>query len=126
MATKTDYTRKCQQLDVLIDLLERENKRLQAEKRAWIPCKERLPKNNDPVNVTWVNHNPEIYYMDIKDKPFTATAHYHNGHWYWYSSVTQDNLNEYGVWTPDLVDKDVEITAWQPLPEPYKKSEVAT
>ena len=28
MATKPDYTRKCQQLDVLIDLLERENKRL--------------------------------------------------------------------------------------------------
>ena len=28
MPDKTDYTRKCQQLDVLIDLLERENKRL--------------------------------------------------------------------------------------------------
>ena len=28
MATKTDYARKCQQLDVLIDLLEKENKRL--------------------------------------------------------------------------------------------------
>ena len=27
-ATETDYTRKCQQLDVLVDLLERENKRL--------------------------------------------------------------------------------------------------
>lgn len=107
-------------------LVGRENKRLQAERRRWIPCNERLPKNNDPVNVTWINHNPEVYYMDIKDKPFTATAHYHNGHWYWYSSVTQDNLNEYDVWTPDLVDKDVEITAWQPLPDPYKKSEVAT
>ena len=28
MATETDYARKCQQLDVLIDLLEKENKRL--------------------------------------------------------------------------------------------------
>ena len=28
MATETDYTRKCQQLDLLIDLLEKENKRL--------------------------------------------------------------------------------------------------
>ena len=28
MTTETDYTRKCQQLEVLIDLLERENKRL--------------------------------------------------------------------------------------------------
>ena len=86
----------------------------------WIPVTERLPENNDPVNVTWVNHNPEVYYMDIKDKPFTATAHYHRGHWYWYSSVTQDYLDEYGEWTPDLVNKDVEIIAWMPLPEPYK------
>ena len=85
----------------------------------WIPCSERMPENNDPVNVTWVNHNPEVYYADIKDKPFTATAHYHNGRWYWFSSVTQDYLNEYDVWTPDLVDKDVEIIAWMPLPEPY-------
>ena len=86
----------------------------------WIPVTERLPENNDPVNVTWVNRNPEVYYMNIKDKPFTATAHYHRGHWYWYSSVTQDYLDEYGEWTPDLVDKDVEIIAWMPLPEPYK------
>jgi hypothetical protein len=87
----------------------------------WIPCSAGLPKTNDPVNVTWVNHNPEVYYSDIKDKPFTATAHYYNGHWYWYSSVTQDYLDEYGEWTPDLVDKDVEILAWMPLPEPYKE-----
>lgn len=90
------------------------------QEQRWIPCSERLPENNDPVNVTWVNHNPEVYYADIKDKPFTATAHYHNGRWYWFSSVTQDYLNEYDVWTPDLVDKDVEITAWMPLPESYR------
>lgn len=87
----------------------------------WIPVTERLPETTDPVNVTWVNHNPEVYYMDIKDKLFTATAHYHRGHWYWYSSVTQDYLDEYGECAPDLVDKDVEIIAWQPLPEPYKE-----
>ena len=92
-----------------------------AQAEQWIPCSERLPENNDPVNVTWVNHNPEVYYADIKDKPFTATAHYHNGRWYWFSSVTQDYLNEYDVWTPDLVDKDVEITAWMPIPEPYRE-----
>ena len=86
----------------------------------WIPCSAELPKTNDPVNVTWVNHNPEVYYSDIKDKPFTATAHYHKGHWYWYSSVTQDYLDEYGEWTPDLVDKDVEILAWMSLPEEYR------
>ena len=45
MANKTDYARKCQQLDVVIDLLERENKRLQAEKREWKPLPAPYKKN---------------------------------------------------------------------------------
>ena len=51
MATETDYTRKCQQLDVLIDLLERENKRLQAEKQTWKPVD---LENNKPPLGEWV------------------------------------------------------------------------
>lgn len=86
----------------------------------WIPCSAGLPKTNDPVNVTYVNHNPGNYYAEVKDKPYTATAHFHKGQWYWYSCTTQDLLDEYGTWIPDLIDKDVEITAWKPLPEPYK------
>ena len=86
----------------------------------WTPCSERLPKTNVPVNVTYVNHNPGNYYAEVKDKPYTATAHFHNGQWYWYSCATQDLLNEYGTWIPDRIDKDVEITAWCELPEPFK------
>lgn len=86
----------------------------------WIPCSDGLPKTNDPVNVTYVNHNPGNYYAEVKDKSYTATAHFHNGQWYWYSCTTQDLLNEYGTWIPDLIDKDVEITAWMPLPESYR------
>lgn len=92
----------------------------------WIPCSKRLPENNDPVNVTWVNHNPEVYYMDIKDKPYTATAIYFRGKWFWYSCVIEDWLAEYGsnesllANLQEAVDRDIEITAWQPLPEPYK------
>ena len=86
----------------------------------WIPCSDGLPKTNDPVNVTYVNHNPGNYYAEVKDKPYVATAHFHNGQWYWYSCTTQDLLDEYGTWIPDLIDKDVEILAWMPLPEPYK------
>lgn len=86
----------------------------------WIPCSAELPKTNDPVNVTYVNHNPGNYYAEVKDKPYTATAHFHKGQWYWYSCTTQDLLDEYGTWIPDLIDKDVEITAWKPLPEPFK------
>ena len=86
----------------------------------WIPCSAGLPKTNDPVNVTYVNHNPGNYYAEVKDKPYTATAHFHKGQWYWYSCTTQDLLDEYGTWIPDLIDKDVEILAWCKLPEPYK------
>ena len=86
----------------------------------WIPCSERMPKTNDPVNVTYVNHNPGNYYAEVKDKPYTATAHFHKGQWYWYSCTTQDLLDEYGTWIPDLIDKDVEILAWCNLPEPFK------
>ena len=43
MATETDYTRKCAQLDLLIDLLERENKRL----RELIEEKEKQNEKND-------------------------------------------------------------------------------
>lgn len=98
-------------------------KELPSAEPHWIPVSERLPEDNDPVIVTWVNHNPEVYYKDITDKPFTATAHYHNGHWYWYSSVTQAYLDEYGTWEPDLVDEDIGIIAWMPLPEPYREGE---
>jgi hypothetical protein len=43
MATKTDYARKCQQLDVLIDLLERENKRLRETIVRCKDCKHWIP-----------------------------------------------------------------------------------
>lgn len=86
----------------------------------WIPVEQALPENNDPVNVTYVNHKPGNYYAEVKDKPYTATAHFHNGQWYWYSCTTQDLLDEYGTWIPDLIDKDVEILAWMPLPKPYR------
>lgn len=86
----------------------------------WIPVSERLPENNDPVNITWVNHNPEHYYEDIKDETFTATGHYHNGKWFWFSATCQDYLDEYGYSDVDAIDENIEIIAWMPLPEPYK------
>lgn len=86
----------------------------------WVPCSERLPENTEPVNITWVNRKPEPYYADIKNKPFTATGHYHNGKWWWYSVVCQDYLDEYGKCEMDEMDRDIEVIAWMPLPEPYK------
>ena len=86
----------------------------------WIPCSERLPEDMEEVNVTWVNHNPESYYNFIKDKPFTATAVYYKEKWYWYTSTCVDLLAEYGRNPNQEIDDDIEITAWMPLPEPYK------
>ena len=89
----------------------------------WIPVSERLPEELVPVNVTWINRNPEPYYAEIKDVPFACTAVYYNGKWYWWSSVCTDYLEEYGEYDVDLVDKDIDIVAWMPLPEPYLESE---
>ena len=86
----------------------------------WIPVSERLPEELVPVNVTWINRNPESYYAKIKDVPFSETAVYYNSKWYWYSSTCVDYLSEYGKNDFDLVDKDIDVIAWQPLPQPYQ------
>ena len=102
-----------------VDALEMAIESLQKEPK-WISVSERLPENTDPVNITWVNHDPESYYADIKDKPFTATGHYCNGRWWWYSVTCQDYLDEYGHWDIDAMDDAIEVIAWMPLPKPYE------
>lgn len=88
----------------------------------WIPVSERLPDDLKPVNITWINHNPEPYYKEIKDKPFTATGVYLNGQWYWWSTLCTDILVEYSHNFDDVIDGSIEVLAWMPLPEPYKES----
>lgn len=87
----------------------------------WIPVTERLPDDLAEVNVTWVNRNPTPYYAVAKDVPFTGTAVYYNGKWYWYSAVCVDYLKEYGFSTCDIMDKGIEVTAWMPLPKPWEE-----
>lgn len=90
------------------------------EQTRWIPVSERLPEDLEPVNITWVNHEPEPYYHDIKDRNFVATGIYYRGQWYWYSTTCADYLGEYGSNEIDKVDDAVEIIAWRELPQPYK------
>ena len=94
------------------------------EPQHWIPCSERLPEELEEVNVTWVNHKPEPYYDFVKDKPFTASAVYYKDDWYWYSSVCTDLLAERGENEIDKIDDAIEITAWMPLPEPWRGEEI--
>jgi hypothetical protein len=87
----------------------------------WISCSERPPEELEPVNVVWVNHNPMPYYRYMKDVPQKATAVYYREAWYWWSCVCEDLLVECGANETDQVDDDIEITHWQPLPEPPKE-----
>ena len=99
-----------------IERLTAENAALR-EKQRWIPVTERPPEERVLVNVVWVNRAPEPYYERIKNVPFSGTACFYRGNWYWDSPVVLDLLAEYGEDASDLVDEAVEITHWMPLPE---------
>lgn len=86
----------------------------------WIPVSERLPEDIRPVIITWKNTDPASYYQYIVGKHFIGTGHYCNGKWYWYSSVCEDLLAEYGKSDIDEMDEAIEVVAWMPLPTPYK------
>lgn len=88
------------------------------ERTRWIPVSERLPEEIVPVNVVWENHFPPPYYDKFKNVPQKGTALYYDGDWYWFSSICEDMLAEHGCNEQDLVDEYIEITHWQPLPEP--------
>lgn len=95
-------------------------KELPSADAEWIPCSERLPEDIRPVLVTWKNTDPASYYQYIVGKHFIGTAHYCKGKWYWYSSVTEDLLAEYGKCESEEFDEAIEAVAWMPLPKPYK------
>ena len=83
----------------------------------WIDPKEKLPEENKPVNIVYVNRNPPSYYREVKDKPFVATGVYFRGSWYWWSSCVENYLAEYGRDDADELDDFIEVIAWMPLPK---------
>ena len=87
----------------------------------WIPVSERLPEEAYPVIVTWKNDDPASYYQYILGKHYVGVAHYKNGKWFWYSSITEDVLMEYGRCDSEEFDEAIEVLAWMPLPEPYRE-----
>ena len=101
-----------------IAVLQQEIEKLRGQLPRWIPVEERLPEERVLVNVVWVNRAPEPYYEKIKGVPFSDTACFYGGRWYWDSPVLLDYLAEYGKDEFDLVDEAVGITHWMPLPEP--------
>ena len=97
-----------------------QGKKDSSRKGHWIDVKDQMPESLQSVIVTWKNHEPEPYYSDIKHKPFVGVAIYYRDKWWWWSAYTEDVLAEYGRSNEDEVDDAIEITAWMPLPEPYK------
>lgn len=108
----------------MIERLTAENAALR-EKQRWIPVTERPPEERTLVNVVWVNRVPEPYYKKIKGVPFSDTACFYRGRWYWDSPAVLDLLAEYGEDASDLVDEAVEITHWMPLPGAPEEGEKA-
>ena len=82
-----------------------------------IDVKDRLPEKLEPVNIAWKNTDPAPYYAGIKNKPFVGTAYYFNGKWWWFSSVCEDYLAEYGRSDADEVEEGIAITHWMPIPD---------
>ena len=99
------------------------HKLIEKDKSNWVPCNEKKPENLQEVIVTFINKRPPIYYKNIRNVPMIGFMIYYKGEWYWWSSVVYDLLAEYGQCDSELVDKDIEITAWMPLPEPYRGEE---
>lgn len=89
----------------------------------WIPVTERLPEEAYPVIVTWKNDDPASYYQYILGKHYTGVAHFKNGKWFWYSSVTEDVLMEYGRFDSEEFDEAIHVLAWMPLPAPYTEDD---
>lgn len=87
----------------------------------WTPVTKGLPKDLEEVIVTWVNTDPDTCYSDIEGIPFSGAAVFYKKNWYWYSNITQEILAEYGRCEKMLIDDAIKITAWMPLPEPYKE-----
>ena len=83
---------------------------------------ERLPEDLTEVNITWINREPAPYYSDIKDKPFAGTGVIYKGIWHWSSVACVDMLREYGENRLDEIEEGVDVTAWMPLPEPYREA----
>lgn len=76
------------------------------------------------TDITWVNRSPTRYYADIKGKPFTATAVYYHGRWYWWTAIIRSVLEDCEKAAADWeIDDCIDVTAWMPLPEPMKEGD---
>ena len=104
----------------------------------WIPCSERLPDNEQEVEITYVKK----YWKTGEPLYFTGRAFYTDGTMNTEESIYtwnetdnweyNENLDTYiipeGWWecvgfAEEFYAVDTPVIAWMPLPEPYKEEE---
>lgn len=107
--------------DIATIIENEKDMRVVLQKPQWVLCGDRMPEAEYPVIVTWKNNDPKSYYQYILGKHYVGVANYKNGKWFWYSSITEDVLMEYGRCDTEEFDEAIEVVAWAKLPEPYKE-----
>lgn len=102
----------------------------------WIPCSERLPKNEEEVEITYTRKN----YKTGETMYLTARAFYEDGtmntedseycwndtdNWEYVEEkdayIIPEGWFEYAPFTEEFGVVDMTAIAWRPLPEPYKE-----
>ena len=107
-------------VELMVQAMVKVVDRLESYMSAWVPAARELPNDLQEVNVLFVNHNPPSYYANMKDIQQTGCAVFYDGKWFWYTPTARDFLAEYQR-CPDLeMDKNIEVIAWAPIPEPPK------
>lgn len=71
----------------------------------WIPCAERLPEDGDTYLVT-IEYKGEVIGVDVAS--YSPVDGYIDKHWETFNDWKEDD------------DSCYHVTAWMPLPEPYK------
>ena len=88
-----------------IETLMAEGKIYDLDYARWIPCTERLPEDGDTYLVT-IEYNGEVIGVDAAS--YSPVDGYIDKHWETFNDWKEDD------------DSCYHVTAWMPLPEPYK------
>lgn len=102
----------------------------EVENDGWIPVAERLPEIREIVKVTvhsssWIGDYNSDWVPEEDKAHHTEEYHVHDGYlnengvWMFYDDEYSENICEKKFGTDKGRIYDV-VTAWQPLPEPYK------
>ena len=83
----------------------------QLKNNGWIPCSERLPEDS------------ELEYFLVWCKGYFTAGTHIGEECQWYGIGLLYNKNKWEVYQCKDI-KDIEVIAWQPLPQPYKEEGV--